>query len=146
MTTWRRSLYIISFFTFFLSYLVISFILYRTYNESFGKILQKNKFICDISVQTYLVKWGEKQISIISLLKFWQKEERGERNDGMEVREKNNFGNMVAEIGEKKLRKFNEKKKWRISIVGLPKFIFPWSIKTTQSVSFNFDVSTVSFI
>ena len=102
MTTWRRSLYIISFFTFFLSYLVISFILYRTYNESFGKILQKNKFICDISsVQTYLVKWGEKQISIISLLKFWQKEERGERNDGMEVREKNNFGNMVAEIGEK---------------------------------------------
>ena len=67
------------------------------------KCCKKNKFICDISsVQTYLVKWGEKQISIISSLKFWQKEERGERNDGMEVREKNNFSNLVAKIGEKK--------------------------------------------
>ena len=68
-----------------------------------AKCCKKNKFICDISsVQTYLVKWGEKQISIIPSLKFWQKEERGERNDGMEVREKNNFSNLVAKIGEKK--------------------------------------------
>ena len=74
--------------------------------------MQKNKFICDISsVQTYLVKWGEKQISIISLLKFWQKEERGERNDGMEVREKKNFSDVVAEIGKKKKEKRNLERK-----------------------------------
>ena len=32
------------------------------------------------------------------------------------------------------------------SITGLPEFICPWPTKTTQPVSFNFDVSTVSFI
>ena len=36
--------------------------------ESFGWILKKNEFICDIcTVQTYLGKWGEKQISAMML-------------------------------------------------------------------------------
>ena len=84
------------------------------------------------------------QISVILSPKFWQKEEREERNDGIEVREKKkkNFGYVVAKIGEKK---FSEKK-MKNSITGLPEFICPWPTKTTQPVSFNFDVSTVSFI
>ena len=32
------------------------------------------KFICDMgTVQTYLEKWEEKQISVIALLNFWEK-------------------------------------------------------------------------
>ena len=39
--------------------------------ESFGWILQKSGFICDMRiVGSYLKKWGKKQISAISLLKL----------------------------------------------------------------------------
>ena len=72
--------------------------------ESFGWILQKIKFICDIyTVQTYLGKWQEKRISAIVLPKFWEKvgerrEDRGERNDVTDVGErKRNFSNDIAE-------------------------------------------------
>ena len=51
------------------------------------------KFICDMdTVQTYLAEWGEKQISIASLPKFWEKvrERREKWCDGC-GREKNEF-------------------------------------------------------
>ena len=63
--------------------------------------MQKNKFICNIGiVQTYLGKWGEKQSSVIPSPKFWQKEESGERNDGMEVRKKRISGCIWFDVNQ----------------------------------------------
>ena len=50
--------------------------MHKEYNktESFGWILQKIEFICDMcTVQSYLGKWGEKRISAMVLPKFWEK-------------------------------------------------------------------------
>ena len=44
------------------------------------------------TIQTYLGKWWEMQISVISLSKFWENVgERRERNDVTEGREKKEF-------------------------------------------------------
>ena len=67
--------------------------------ESFGWILQKSKFICDMGiVENYLTKWGNKQIPATQLPNS-KKYERGERNYAMDgVRRNLNFSNLITEI------------------------------------------------
>ena len=98
---------------------------YRYCSNLFGKMRRNANF--GNTVTEILTKRGERRE------KWW---DRGEK------KKKKNFGDVVAKIGEKKL----SEKKMKNSITGLPEFICPWPTKTTQPVSFNFDVSTVSFI
>ena len=71
--------------------------LFEKVSESFGWILQKSKFICDMGTfQTYLENWGEKRILATPLPKFWEKvRERREKWCDGRGREKKGISTMV---------------------------------------------------
>ena len=71
--------------------------LFEKVSESFGWILQKSKFICDMGTfQTYLENWGEKRILATPLPKFWEKvRERREKWGDGRGREKKGISAMV---------------------------------------------------
>ena len=74
--------------------------------ESFGWILYKMMFICDMdTVQTYLEKWGEMRISVMSLPKFLEKVRRERRETwcAREKKKKKNCGNTIVEIRREKI-------------------------------------------
>ena len=83
--------------------------------------MSKCEFTCDITIQSYLVEWGKKWISVMVLLKLWEKNMREKREMMWPKRgeRKSNFGNTIVEIrGER--REEREKKSWIVTIP-LPK-------------------------
>ena len=79
--------------------------LYPIFLKFFGWIFLKVKFICDIGiVQTYLVKWEEKRISVIPLPKFWENvgKKREKWCDGCGRERKKNFDNDIVKKKKEK--------------------------------------------
>ena len=79
--------------------------LYPIFLKFFGWIFLKVKFICDIGiVQTYLVKWEEKRISVIPLPKFGEKvgKRREKWCDGCGRERKKNFDNDIVKKKKEK--------------------------------------------
>ena len=64
-------------------------------------------FICDMdTVQTYLEKWGEMRISVMSLPKFLEKVRRERRETWCareKIKKKKNCGNTIVEIRREKI-------------------------------------------
>ena len=93
------------------------------------------------TVQTYLVKWGEKRISATPMPKFWEKvgERREKWCDGC-GREKMNFGNdiakknWIAKIG--RLKKEKEKNKTVARVMLRPHAILPYFLQTVVMTNF----------